>query len=121
MRRMCFKNHRATSGKGRCRVPSRHRKSKREIAGAKYTHGPQGNLDLTKIGLLPGCIGRVNANIRPGTFFQQTGKKPQLIHSSSPRSEEHTSELQSLMRISYAIFCLTKKTTQNTKRTSKQP
>src|SRR3546814_5684337 len=31
------------------------------------------------------------------------------------RSEEHTSELQSLMRISYAVFCLKKKTTQNTK------
>src|SRR3546814_10362085 len=30
------------------------------------------------------------------------------------RSEEHTSELQSLMRISYAVFCLKKKTT-NTK------
>src|SRR3546814_5047482 len=31
------------------------------------------------------------------------------------RSEEHTSELQSLMRISYAVFCLKKKTTQSTK------
>src|SRR3546814_2388618 len=33
-----------------------------------------------------------------------------------PRSEEHTSELQSLMRISYAVFCLHKKThiTQHT-------
>src|SRR3546814_1456978 len=30
------------------------------------------------------------------------------------RSEEHTSELQSLMRISYAVFCLTKKTTTTT-------
>src|SRR3546814_4741605 len=29
--------------------------------------------------------------------------------SSHPRSEEHTSELQSLMRISYAVFCLYKK------------
>src|SRR3546814_8766070 len=29
------------------------------------------------------------------------------------RSEEHTSELQSLMRISYAVFCLKKKHTQN--------
>src|SRR3546814_3726958 len=28
---------------------------------------------------------------------------------SSPRSEEHTSELQSLVRISYAVFCLKKK------------
>src|SRR3546814_4892436 len=33
------------------------------------------------------------------------------------RSEEHTSELQSLMRISYAVFCLTKKT----KKQHKQP
>src|SRR3546814_9184862 len=31
------------------------------------------------------------------------------------RSEEHTSELQSLMRISYAVFCLKKKTTQHKK------
>src|SRR3546814_5592003 len=30
------------------------------------------------------------------------------------RSEEHTSELQSLMRISYAVFCLKKKNTSNT-------
>src|SRR3546814_5871334 len=29
-----------------------------------------------------------------------------------PRSEEHTSEVQSLMRISYAVFCLKKKTLQ---------
>src|SRR3546814_7925277 len=33
------------------------------------------------------------------------------------RSEEHTSELQSLMRISYAVFCLKKKTTQTTHNT----
>src|SRR3546814_5128116 len=31
------------------------------------------------------------------------------------RSEEHTSELQSLMRISYAVFCLKKKTTKQIK------
>src|SRR3546814_3929954 len=29
--------------------------------------------------------------------------------ADAPRSEEHTSELQSLMRISYAVFCLNKK------------
>src|SRR3546814_7180378 len=33
------------------------------------------------------------------------------------RSEEHTSELQSLMRISYAVFCLKKKKKQNNKST----
>src|SRR3546814_2692178 len=31
--------------------------------------------------------------------------------AARPRSEEHTSELQSLMRISYAVFCLKKKKT----------
>src|SRR3546814_6304146 len=31
------------------------------------------------------------------------------IHSGGERSEEHTSELQSLMRTSYAVFCLKKK------------
>src|SRR3546814_1511344 len=34
------------------------------------------------------------------------------IWARRPRSEEHTSELQSLMRISYAVFCLKKKKTQ---------
>src|SRR3546814_8147879 len=34
---------------------------------------------------------------------------PQSAARSSCRSEEHTSELQSLMRISYAVFCLKKK------------
>src|SRR3546814_4012855 len=34
-------------------------------------------------------------------------------HSRTERSEEHTSELQSLMRISYAVFCLKKKNNLN--------
>src|SRR3546814_5873111 len=34
-------------------------------------------------------------------------------HHRASRSEEHTSELQSLMRISYAVFCLKKKKTTN--------
>src|SRR3546814_3216657 len=32
-----------------------------------------------------------------------------VLQQLAPRSEEHTSELQSLMRISYAVFCLKKK------------
>src|SRR3546814_7082789 len=36
------------------------------------------------------------------------------------RSEEHTSELQSLMRISYAVFCLKKKKTKNSKLAKQQ-
>src|SRR3546814_4077490 len=45
---------------------------------------------------------------------------PRLLRSAkklrNQRSEEHTSELQSLMRISYAVFCLKKKTI-NTRQT----
>src|SRR3546814_1931715 len=38
-----------------------------------------------------------------------------LRAADAARSEEHTSELQSLMRISYAVFCLNKKQTQRRK------
>src|SRR3546814_10030172 len=36
-----------------------------------------------------------------------------IERGAADRSEEHTSELQSLMRISYAVFCLKKKKTNN--------
>src|SRR3546814_6338980 len=38
---------------------------------------------------------------------------PYYARRAAGRSEEHTSEVQSLMRISYAVFCLQKKITQN--------
>src|SRR3546814_3962794 len=44
-----------------------------------------------------------------------------LSSLSTPRSEEHTSELQSLMRISYAVFCLKKKTTPIQTKTPRYP
>src|SRR3546814_7419412 len=40
---------------------------------------------------------------------------PHVHNLAFLRSEEHTSELQSLMRISYAVFCLKKKTSKNIK------
>src|SRR3546814_1253648 len=43
-----------------------------------------------------------------------------LARKAMARSEEHTSELQSLMRISYAVFCLKKKKNK-TNKTRKQP
>src|SRR3546814_6616386 len=46
---------------------------------------------------LPACCESMNQNSSKHEPFQTT------------RSEEHTSELQSLMRISYAVFCLKKK------------
>src|SRR3546814_5725380 len=55
--------------------------------------------------------------------FLHTRDTPAVLRSTAPiegsrrepgRSEEHTSELQSLMRISYAVFCLKKKIQQTT-------
>src|SRR3546814_6097591 len=47
-------------------------------------------------------------------FAVQHAPGIELIAANLPiRSEEHTSELQSLMRISYAVFCLKKKTQQS--------
>src|SRR3546814_9549024 len=42
-------------------------------------------------------------------------RSPNTLRMTSSRSEEHTSELQSLMRISYAVFCLKKKNTKQNK------
>src|SRR3546814_8908689 len=44
----------------------------------------------------------------PITHFGDPARKVRKWHNISSRSEEHTSELQSLMRISYAVFCLKK-------------
>src|SRR3546814_8951464 len=43
----------------------------------------------------------------------QTFQDEGLVTVKRGRSEEHTSELQSLMRISYAVFCLKKKKNKN--------
>src|SRR3546814_7545419 len=57
-------------------------------------------------------IGQVQINgVAPRPF--------DLVGPDHPRSEEHTSELQSLMRNSYAVFCLKKKKTQYTQKNEK--
>src|SRR3546814_7270524 len=49
----------------------------------------------------------------PGGAVRPAGAQVPRLGTDVLRSEEHTSELQSLMRISYAVFCLTKKKNQN--------
>src|SRR3546814_10642036 len=46
-----------------------------------------------------------------GAAWARPGRAARRQSEARLRSEEHTSELQSLMRISYAVFCLKKKTT----------
>src|SRR3546814_8517739 len=50
----------------------------------------------------------------PGRRVAQSLHFQREEHTCLMRSEEHTSELQSLMRISYAVFCLKKKTKKQT-------
>src|SRR3546814_7460222 len=56
------------------------------------------------VALVPQVTVRLVQCVRPGDLEIQLGNE---------RSEEHTSELQSLMRISYAVFCLKKKKQQS--------
>src|SRR3546814_6659107 len=60
--------------------------------------------------------GRVDPIAVSSARPHRAGRQQQRAVMQAKRSEEHTSELQSLMRISYAVFCLKKthKTTQNT-------
>src|SRR3546814_3828247 len=53
-------------------------------------------------------LGRRHADLQPP---ESVGLEGNQRRAHALRSEEHTSELQSLMRISYAVFCLKKKTT----------
>src|SRR3546814_6711532 len=48
-----------------------------------------------------------------GGTIETVGGRPRVLPDAPLRSEEHTSELQSLMRISYAVFCLKKKNINN--------
>src|SRR3546814_5778068 len=63
-------------------------------------------------GVLYGHVARAN----PQWKTPVTGEA-MAIFMGPDRSEEHTSELQSLMRISYAVFCLKKKTMKHVKNT----
>src|SRR3546814_2688994 len=60
-----------------------------------------------------GCGGRTDDQVAtPGNpaLFPEPPRAPREVsYCRVRRSEEHTSELQSLMRISYAVFCLKKK------------
>src|SRR3546814_10180534 len=77
-------------------------------------------LDFPLQCIVHGCPGsgksyRLAENAKQAHYVFRT-----VFHPES-RSEEHTSELQSLMRISYAVFCLKKKNTTNQTNTPTNP
>src|SRR3546814_10739052 len=67
-----------------------------------------GRLALLRFGLLEGTRAGSGLPLLRGCLAGRRGRVFRFL-AAEQRSEEHTSELQSLMRISYAVFCLKKK------------
>src|SRR3546814_3608045 len=90
--------------------------------------GPKRRLMIGILRQMPELPGDISGNGIQPTDEEVEGKANQLVIGkiaslnlrgnaiAQQRSEEHTSELQSLMRISYAVFCLKKKKTTHTKK-----
>src|SRR3546814_3639092 len=91
-----------------CRSPM----SRRDAGGGISMRNTQPGERLA-VGLNDACTihirGRNADRITVAAVSPQGAFQP--LERGSARSEEHTSELQSLMRISYAVFCLKKKNT----------
>src|SRR3546814_8041533 len=90
---------------------TRLRDGTRRVTHITEVEGMEGDkITLQDIFLFDFSAG-VGANGRHQGALQPTGVRPGFSErlEDTGRSEEHTSELQSLMRISYAVFCLKKK------------
>src|SRR3546814_988013 len=93
------------------------------ITGADVIHSFAVPALWTKMDAVPGRANETTFTVdKPGVYYGQCSGLCGVDHGYMPiavealpmdkwkaRSEEHTSELQSLMRISYAVFCLKKK------------
>src|SRR3546814_3397615 len=118
---------RSSPGRGRCGLPFLTRGVSRETWGRGrdvpalpfFLHYPLAGVVTLVItgGQTENTAGVSNeGDDRTGYASQGPGARPvrRGAQEHDPRSEEHTSELQSLMRISYAVFCLKKKTRAST-------
>src|SRR3546814_9997690 len=80
-----------------------------------YTTLFRSNVRITNVSGSPEVWDGGMAGPRYGPWLEGVGSRNNTTRFKGyHRSEEHTSELQSLMRISYAVFCLKKKKTNNT-------
>src|SRR3546814_1010097 len=65
---------------------------------------------MQPLGVVAGIVDVERHRVEGGILRDQVADRAIGSHGEHGRSEEHTYELQSLMRISYALFCLKKKT-----------
>src|SRR3546814_7159625 len=86
-------------------------------------HCPSSDRKAARSGANPSAMnsGAVTMMPMPKPVMDSKNTDSPSTSTSTRRSEEHTSELQSLMRISYAVFCLKKKTTHTTYICTRQP
>src|SRR3546814_3961296 len=92
-----FRSARSDRAQSRARSPRRHARRSAAVPVDAATSG------------------HVRGRRHTGAAWIVQGRTPSV--RGFPRSEEHTSELQSLIRISYAVFCLKKKIIHRTKHT----
>src|SRR3546814_2271107 len=80
-------------------------------------HGAGGNrtMDVRRGIIISYCLGWLKPYENQWLAYPPALAKDFPADLAALRSEEHTSELQSLMRISYAVFCVKKKNKKNTK------
>src|SRR3546814_9520060 len=88
-------------------------RSKQMIETLEREIGPDGRIHTTygQVGTSTGRISSNDPNLQNIPVKTAEGREIRAAFQTGERSEEHTSELQSLMRISYAVFCLKKKKT----------
>src|SRR3546814_7895901 len=84
--------------------------SSREGDNLPLSNGRGKPFSVNSLGIHPSCWS-LSTRCLGDPRLNSTSSNARYV--PSPRSEEHTSELQSLMRNSYAVLCLKKKTTYN--------
>src|SRR3546814_9378465 len=94
-------HHRERTGQGQCVDTALYESAFSLMESFVPAYEKLGEVPMRTGSRLPGHV--------PNNLFPTGDGSYIHIAAGHDRSEEHTSELQSLMRISYAVFCLTKK------------
>src|SRR3546814_2807283 len=121
--------HRAAHGLAEARDPQRNQQPRDADREERRLPADETDRAARGIGVIP-CLDdqradeqrHAAAEVKPRRIDGERGRflpLREIVGDQRIRSEEHTSELQSLMRISYAVFCLKKTKTKNQETTTR--